>query len=289
MEVITDIVVVPAAMVGPDIPLDMLLASPKLVEQFESLDSIETLKDLRSKSELFHAYLGRREKAEVERNRAAELKVRTERQLGDVLTRVVPPGGDRHSSSSSTRLTLKELGISKAHCANWKLIASIPDDDFEDFLQSELRSGHELTSISFVEYAKTLRDAKAATVATRKETKKAKQRRSADSKKSAALVATNDRLTKGKRRLPVGAKDSPSIDVTVAPHGDDIRPLRSKGADDSVDLALANSRFADPEACRRIVELAARKSKEGSLCLAYSKNGDLVHIVRAQLSDCTDV
>ncbi|HVN80712.1 MAG TPA: hypothetical protein VMW38_17100 [Terriglobia bacterium] len=114
--------------------------------ELELAKSVDEAKDLRDKAEAMRAYArqAKNKKAELY---AAEIRIRAERKLGELLkkTEKAPAGRPKKSKNKSvvtndqlSTATLNELGISKDLSAKSQRLAGVPDEIFEQKL-GELR------------------------------------------------------------------------------------------------------------------------------------------------------
>jgi hypothetical protein len=128
--------------------------------ELELAASIDEVKKIRDQAEALRQY-ARQQKLSLEmQNRCAEIKLRAERRAGDLLVDMEkhPPGprGDRsHDGTDPPRLV--DIGISKNQSSRWQAIASIPEEDFEERVESLKASGRELTSSEMLSLAGFLR------------------------------------------------------------------------------------------------------------------------------------
>jgi N6-adenosine-specific RNA methylase IME4 len=121
--------------------LDELRCSLDKAESIEQVLSIyrrilEIAKELRRDPEL--------------RNRAAELKLLTQRKMGRLLAEQHLRGGDRKSSRASQRLHLKDVGISNTESARWQREAAVPEAIFAQYCRDKEARGREPTSRGLV-------------------------------------------------------------------------------------------------------------------------------------------
>jgi len=87
-------------------------------------------------------------------NRAAEVKLRAERRLGQLLGDAHLHGGDRRSSSHDVTLKLRSWGISKQESHRCQLVASVPDAVFEEYVQHCGKSQKEMTTSALIRMAR---------------------------------------------------------------------------------------------------------------------------------------
>lgn len=112
------------------------------------------------------------EKKDAElQNIVAEQKIRTQRILGELISEGQEQGtiagqGDRTNSNVPERniSTLDDIGITRKQSSAFQQIASIPEDDFEDFILEKKAAVNnavaELTTTGAVRLAKSLQEKK---------------------------------------------------------------------------------------------------------------------------------
>lgn len=109
----------------------------------------------------------RAEKKDAElQNLIAEQKLRTQRILGSLIKQGQENGEIRRREDnnhvSSHKLVLEDVGITKNQSSNFKAIAEIPDETFEEFIQEKKDAVNnavaELTTTGAVRLAKSLKD-----------------------------------------------------------------------------------------------------------------------------------
>jgi hypothetical protein len=106
------------------------------------------------------------EKKDAElQNIIAEQKLRTQRILGELIADGQRKGqiktqADNQYACSDEKQALSEIGISRKQSSNFQAIASIPENDFEEFIQEKKEAVNnavkELTTAGAVRLAKTL-------------------------------------------------------------------------------------------------------------------------------------
>jgi hypothetical protein len=87
-------------------------------------------------------------------NRAAALKLRAERRAGELLSEAGfgKQGGDRKSSCT---LQLDSFGVEKTQSHRWQKLASLPEDEFETYIDETVEAGKELTTAGALRLAKS--------------------------------------------------------------------------------------------------------------------------------------
>lgn len=133
--------------------LALLSKAARALSQAKSLDEVVAIRDKAVAAQVFvrAAKLG----TELY-NDAAELKLRAERQAGEMLTAngFGKQGGDRKSKDI---VSLDSIGVESHQSKRWQRIASIPEDDFEEHISLAKGFGRELTTASVLRLAKELK------------------------------------------------------------------------------------------------------------------------------------
>lgn len=123
-----------------DTAIVQITRATALLTQAKTLE--ETL-EVRDRASAVEAY-ARARGADRAQRLALELKLRAERKAGGFLRempRVKPKDTLRRGDTMSPRdgPTLKDLGIEKKESERWQKIAAVPEDRFEDYIQSSVR------------------------------------------------------------------------------------------------------------------------------------------------------
>ena len=119
------------------------------LESAVSLAEIKSLRDYAESTRILCRSLG----VEVE-NRAAELRVRAERKLGQLLAESELRGGDRRSAAARTRPRLSDYCLSNQQSYLCQLIASVPSADFENYIRTCKRNRERITSDGILKLAR---------------------------------------------------------------------------------------------------------------------------------------
>src|SRR4051794_6836347 len=114
------------------------------------------IKTIRDKAEAVRKYAQSASLGLDVQNRAAEVKLRAERQAGRLLSQLMLRGGDRRSKSHHGRLKLFDLGLTPNQSKRWQLQARIPEEVFRAHVTSTCNEGKELTSAGLMRLAKRL-------------------------------------------------------------------------------------------------------------------------------------
>lgn len=111
--------------------------------------NIDELKDIRDKSEALRAYTKQAGHGLEAQNKCAEITIRAERRVGELLIETPPkhtgrPG--KNKCADNTNLSLDDIGLSGHQSADWQKIAKIPEEVFEAHIEDTKASGAELTT-----------------------------------------------------------------------------------------------------------------------------------------------
>ena len=123
------------------------------IGELDSVSSITGVKDIRDKAEAIRLYAHNAHLGLEVQNKAAELRLRAERKAGNILKSMKLRGGDRKSSGSRDRLSLNALGISQNQSKRWQKEATVPNDEFEEFIRDTTTNHRELTAAALVRLA----------------------------------------------------------------------------------------------------------------------------------------
>jgi len=123
------------------------------------------VKNIRDKAEALRLYAKQSRLSLEMQNRCAEIRIRSERRAGEMLSERErhPPGPTKQDRSldGTQPPRLEDLGITKNQSSRWQLIASIPEEHFENRVECLKTTGKELTSteiLSFAGYLQRERD-----------------------------------------------------------------------------------------------------------------------------------
>lgn len=126
----------------------------------EKAKTIPEAKAIRDQASAIGAYLKEQGYLLSVQNDAAELKLRAERKLGQLIPMEFPRIKKRDANGKATPLsqatTLEESGISRDQSSRWQTVAKIPDEKFEQFVEVTKADGQsELTTAAAIRVAKS--------------------------------------------------------------------------------------------------------------------------------------
>jgi hypothetical protein len=121
-------------------------------------DNFVEIREIRDKAEAVRRYAQSAALGLDVQNRAAEVKLRAERQAGKLLRQLTLRGGDRRSGKRNERLKLDDLGITPNQSTRWQIQASVSDEAFGAYVRETCTSAKELTSAGLMRLAKRLRE-----------------------------------------------------------------------------------------------------------------------------------
>ena len=128
-----------------------------------SLNRVDAVKDLRDKAQAIQAYMKQSGDSLELQNSAAEVKIRAERRIGELLAEMpkntgaqgVGPSPEALRLQSATAMpTLADMGIEKTLAHRCQKAATIPEPVFETYIQSTKEQKDELTSAGVQKIAK---------------------------------------------------------------------------------------------------------------------------------------
>jgi ParB family chromosome partitioning protein len=134
-------------------PRELVLLSQALraLAEARSLDEIKLIRD---KAAALRSYAKQRGVSLEIQNAAAEVTIRADRRMGELLRESVQHAGGRKRSHAVT-VSLGDLGITKMQSHRCQTIASLPEDEFEHEIATTKRNGGELTSVAIYRRAST--------------------------------------------------------------------------------------------------------------------------------------
>ena len=122
--------------------------------ELEMASQVSEVKIIRDKMSAIQVYLKQTGQSLEIQNIAAEIKIRSERKLGSILTEIILHEGGRPKNSDTMSQffpsKLSDIGISRKQSSRWQQISSIPNILFEERLEVIKKRGDELTSVEFL-------------------------------------------------------------------------------------------------------------------------------------------
>lgn len=119
--------------------------------------TMDDVKKIRDKAESIRAYLQKQGYGVEIQNEGAELKIRAERRLGELMP-VKPKQGKRSLALHDATLK-RDLSTERSQAHRWRKVASVPEVQFEDFVAEARNASRELTTVSVVKLAKKIQAA----------------------------------------------------------------------------------------------------------------------------------
>jgi 16S rRNA G966 N2-methylase RsmD len=133
-----------------------------------TMQSIDAIVDARAKTDAIGRYITKMIKSmelKLEaQNNIADIRIRQERKIGQMLKDMAKNPGSRVNGGNSTGPlimmppdeipTLADVGVDKNQSVRWQLEADLPDDEFEDVVAAAKENGWELTSSAVQKAAK---------------------------------------------------------------------------------------------------------------------------------------
>lgn len=110
---------------------------------------VDEVKEIRDRATAVAAYYQQRGASLEIQNDAAEVRLRAERRLGELLKVMPKNAGGRPSKTGSKKQQvspLREIGITRKQSMTWQQIAEIDEEDFEERIATARGNGIELTT-----------------------------------------------------------------------------------------------------------------------------------------------
>jgi N6-adenosine-specific RNA methylase IME4 len=140
----------------------MLARLDQAKQALAEVHSIKDTKDIRDKVQAVAAYLKQQEDSLEAQNYAAEIKLRAERKLGELLKEQPKNEGTKGQLSGSCIVQppaqppkLSDLGIEKTQSHRWQKIADIPEPAFDEYIEEQKEKG-EVTTAGALNLARKL-------------------------------------------------------------------------------------------------------------------------------------
>jgi len=125
----------------------------KMKFAIQECHKIDEIKLIRDKAEAYrYAMIQAKESPELIR-KAEEIKLRAERRAGELLPEQIRKSEEGRPKEAFQGRTLTDMNIERKQSSNWQRIASIPEDKFEEYINTE----KEITTSGAVKLAKGLK------------------------------------------------------------------------------------------------------------------------------------
>ena len=108
--------------------------------------TLDDVKDIRDKAEAIRVYTKQQGGYLEAQNDAAELKIRAERKLGEMLKETVRHEGGRPKDKPSHGGSVLPDGISYNQSSRWQKVADVPEEKLEEHIASMRESRGEITT-----------------------------------------------------------------------------------------------------------------------------------------------
>lgn len=123
-----------------------MLALGEAKDAIARASTIHEAKQYRDQAEAMRVYVAMRGGSLEIQNDGAELRIRAERKIGELLSLAQLRGGDRKSNSHADCLKLDDIGVSQNQSTRWQQIARVPQGEFDQHIRQQREAGKELTS-----------------------------------------------------------------------------------------------------------------------------------------------
>ena len=112
---------------------------------------IDEVKKIRDKAEALRAYAKQAKEGLEVQNNIADIKLRCERKIGEMIPKTI-----RHGGSTLHDVMLKDVGISEIQSHRYQSISSLPEKEFEKYITDVKASNEELTTVGVIKLAREL-------------------------------------------------------------------------------------------------------------------------------------
>jgi len=125
--------------------------------------SVDEVKDLRDKAEAMRAYAKQAGESLEVQNNIAEIKLRAERKVGELLKETElhqhrPKEKACPEGTLNDKTKLSDLGISRKQSSRWQKIADVSDHRFEQHIETIKIANEELTTAGIIRFANKLNE-----------------------------------------------------------------------------------------------------------------------------------
>jgi len=120
--------------------------------------SVDELKEIRDRAEALRHLARERQLGLQAQNDAAEIKVRAERRMGELLRQMPKqgPGQYQRSQRATVAPALRDLGLTKSDSSRWQRLAAIDEGAFEGHIGEARQAGREITTAGLLRLHKAL-------------------------------------------------------------------------------------------------------------------------------------
>lgn len=117
--------------------------------------SVDQARDIRDKARAIEVYQRAHIASREAQQDAAEIVLRAERRLGELIAETEKPKGGRPSKTHNATLgvSLADRGITLMQSSRWQRLARVPESDFEAHVAAVRARGERLTTASAVRLA----------------------------------------------------------------------------------------------------------------------------------------
>ena len=122
--------------------------------------TFEDVLEIRDKATALQVYIKAAGEGLETQNQAAEIRLRAERRVGEMLAAMELHGGDRKSKSQDVTLKLDSIGITKMQSSRWQTEAKLDEDEFDEIVRECIEEKKELTQSLILGKAKAKKEAK---------------------------------------------------------------------------------------------------------------------------------
>jgi N6-adenosine-specific RNA methylase IME4 len=127
----------------------------KARQELAIANTIDEVKEIRDRALAYRAYVKQIGESLEMQNMIAEIKIRAERKVGELLKEQGRGQGERDkkietSDNVGLKPKLEEIGISYHQSADWQKIADIPEETFERHIVKTKEANEELTTASML-------------------------------------------------------------------------------------------------------------------------------------------
>jgi N6-adenosine-specific RNA methylase IME4 len=134
--------------------LENVTEAKRLLAKATDLDDVLNIRDQAEAARVYCKAAGAGLEAQ---NLAAEVKIRAERKAGECLAAMDGKGGHGGSRKSSCTMKLEDLGITKTQSSRWQQEASVPEEQFEEWVADTKDTAKELTSAGLQRLGRTIK------------------------------------------------------------------------------------------------------------------------------------